>query len=227
MNKDNRVAYIARHQMPKVTTRVRAQQQRATEKYNKKKRLIDAPTPHAYDSYLMMTGMDIEAALRSLQKKTSCQVSLFDDAFLRSLRLESLSASQLSLFDETDLSEKETLRTMAEPEPTSMSSVVDVEDVSANVDSFIEPSYVLPPQHAEYLLYFCLPASQRECLPGDLYEEYNQEILPRFGEARANWWYWGQVARSIWPILGHRLVRMFTWGAVARAADALWRRFIA
>ena len=56
-------------------------------------------------------------------------------------------------------------------------------------------------RRAEYILYLVLPKKDRESVPGDLAEEYETVILPRFGPRRAKWWYWKQVLFSIGPIL--------------------------
>ena len=53
------------------------------------------------------------------------------------------------------------------------------------------------PRVAENLFYLFLPKELRELLVGDLYEEFYQEIIPRYGPSRARWWYRGQVLKSI------------------------------
>lgn len=96
-----------------------------------------------------------------------------------------------------------------------------------DADNGIEIESLVPPQRAEYLLYFCLPAEQREAIPGDLLEIYTTVILPKFGVQRANRWYWFQVLRSIWPLLTARVVRVLKWALVTRVAGELWKRFVA
>ena len=53
------------------------------------------------------------------------------------------------------------------------------------------------PRVAESLFYLFLPKELREHLVGDLYEEFYQEIIPKYGPAKARWWYRGQVLKSI------------------------------
>lgn len=54
-----------------------------------------------------------------------------------------------------------------------------------------------PPNNANKLLFLFLPPKARESVPGDLEEEFNEIILPRFGHRYARSWYWFQVLRSI------------------------------
>lgn len=88
-------------------------------------------------------------------------------------------------------------------------------------------SRVAPPKRAEFLLYLFLPPEQRETVPGDLLEIFTERIVPKFGIGHARVWYWWQVVRSIWPLFGSRVVRLVKWGFLAKAADHLWRRFMA
>jgi hypothetical protein len=67
------------------------------------------------------------------------------------------------------------------------------------------PGDAAPPRRAEFLLYFVLPTEDRECIPGDLAEEYATIILPKFGPRRAKVWYWKQVVCSMWPLIRPRL----------------------
>jgi hypothetical protein len=83
------------------------------------------------------------------------------------------------------------------------------------------------PHRAEYLLYFFLPAEQREAIPGDLLEIYATVMLPKFGVKRANRWYWFQVLRSISPLLTARVARVLKWTIATRVAGELWKRFVA
>lgn len=53
------------------------------------------------------------------------------------------------------------------------------------------------PSLAESLFYAVLPKDLRDILMGDLYEEFHQKIIPRYGSAKARWWYRGQVLKSI------------------------------
>lgn len=208
------------HQNAREMTRVRAQQRRATEKYEQKKlQRESAPNVHVIEGEFIRVGVVVDELLRRFETNQKC--------------------AQLTLWDAVDLSDAnrahdvgETATKATESAATSKSSseIISPGDQSSSLETEAPAEasiYVSPPARAEYLLYLCLPPEQRECLPGDLYEEYNEVILIRFGESKAKWWYWGQVIRSIWPIVGQRVVRLLRWGVVARAADALWKRFVA
>ena len=54
---------------------------------------------------------------------------------------------------------------------------------------------------AIYLLSLVIPTREREAIPGDLIEEYQTKVLPKRGKFRASLWCWGQVCRSLWPLL--------------------------
>ena len=75
-----------------------------------------------------------------------------------------------------------------------------------------------PPKNAEYLLYLLLPKSERDYIPGDLIEEYNTIIQPKFGKRRAMLWYWKQVISSIGPILWSRLKRLSVFVGIVRGS---------
>ncbi len=53
------------------------------------------------------------------------------------------------------------------------------------------------PRLAEALLRLRVPAVDRECVVGDLAEEYRRVRLPLLGRHAAYRWYWGQVLRSL------------------------------
>lgn len=55
-----------------------------------------------------------------------------------------------------------------------------------------------PPEWAEELLRLVLRRDRRECVSGDLLEEYRAEILPARGPERADRWYVRQVAGYVW-----------------------------
>ena len=54
------------------------------------------------------------------------------------------------------------------------------------------------PLNAEFLLYLVLSKNDSEVVAGDLEERW-RTIKKQFGVRRANFWYWTQVVRSIWP----------------------------
>ena len=69
-----------------------------------------------------------------------------------------------------------------------------------------------PPIFATALLYLILPKRERQTLPGDLLEEYETTIVPKFGATYARLWYWIQVLRSVKPMLGLRIVKLISLG---------------
>ncbi len=59
-----------------------------------------------------------------------------------------------------------------------------------------------PPIVAEELLVSFLRPQDRESVSGDLLEEYREAKLPQLGAARADRWYWRQVAGFGWGLAG-------------------------
>ena len=95
-----------------------------------------------------------------------------------------------------------------------------------------------PPRMGRALLWLALPPPERETVAGDLHEEFATVVLPQRGARRARGWYWGQVLRSMAPLLVLRWQRrgrppLLAVGAAALlmaavpllAAEAL-RRFV-
>jgi hypothetical protein len=55
-----------------------------------------------------------------------------------------------------------------------------------------------PPRAACYLLDLLLAKADRKTIPGDLVEEFETSILPKYGSTRrARFWFWAQAARAI------------------------------
>ena len=52
------------------------------------------------------------------------------------------------------------------------------------------------PKISKNLFYAILPKDLRDHLMGDLYEEFYNEIIPKFGAVKARWWYRKQVLKS-------------------------------
>ena len=72
-----------------------------------------------------------------------------------------------------------------------------------------------PPQIGEKLLYLFLDKKSRESLPGDLQEEFETTIVPKFGVRYARFWYWWQVLRSIGPLLCKQIRKFLTFAWIA------------
>jgi hypothetical protein len=83
---------------------------------------------------------------------------------------------------------------------------------------------VEPPRSAEFLLFVFLDPSDRDAVIGDLTEEYESELVPRFGLARARAWYWVQVFRSLMPLARTRLKRFCKLAVVAELVHRAWSR---
>jgi hypothetical protein len=60
-----------------------------------------------------------------------------------------------------------------------------------------------PPRWADLLLRLVLTSADRECLSGDLIEQYRDEVVPARGRTAADFWYvkqvWSYVWRATWP----------------------------
>jgi hypothetical protein len=75
-----------------------------------------------------------------------------------------------------------------------------------------------PSAIGEFVLFVLLSREDRETIPGDLAEEFTTIILPKFGPARAWFWYWFQVIRTVayrsilfrWLLVGG-LFKISTW----------------
>ena len=76
---------------------------------------------------------------------------------------------------------------------------------------------IAPPRVAEWLLASFTTTSDGEAVAGDLYEEFNGEIVPARGVMRARCWYWWQVVRSLSPLFFRRWER----ASVSRASTAI------
>jgi hypothetical protein len=61
-----------------------------------------------------------------------------------------------------------------------------------------------PPKLPQYLIYLVFPRNNREIMLGDLDEEY-REVYEKFGLRAAKLFYYIQVIRSIWPIVGEKI----------------------
>jgi hypothetical protein len=58
------------------------------------------------------------------------------------------------------------------------------------------------------LLLLCVPKQNRECLLGDLEEEFKTIVLPEYGCIIACLWYWEQAICSLIPILWEQFKRV-------------------
>lgn len=71
-----------------------------------------------------------------------------------------------------------------------------------------------PPRLGEKLLLLILPKKDRECMLGDLAEEYVAHQA-KYGTRFAKIWYYKQVIGSAWPMIK----KAFRWGIIAWIGD--------
>lgn len=84
-------------------------------------------------------------------------------------------------------------------------------------------SHSQQPLNAEFLLWLLLPREGREAAIGDTNEKFEM-MIERFSSRRAKLWYWGEVARSAWPIVSYLGERFLKWTFLGSVAD--WVRRI-
>jgi hypothetical protein len=70
-----------------------------------------------------------------------------------------------------------------------------------------EPSDLRPPVNAEYALHLILSRDEAEAQIGDLIERYNQKS-DRFGPRRADWWFYCEAVRLLWPAIRRTVARV-------------------
>jgi hypothetical protein len=78
------------------------------------------------------------------------------------------------------------------------------------------------PDRACFLLDLLLSKADREEIPGDLEEEFWTSILPKYGPARARFWFWTQTLRTI--ATRNRLCRWLLIGGLARVGEWILRK---
>ena len=82
-----------------------------------------------------------------------------------------------------------------------------------------------PPGYAERLMYLVLPAEQRECVPGDLEEEFRTIVVPKFGLKYARIWHWWQSIRSCGRFALSQVLSLLTFG-LAQRVDRFLSRWV-
>ena len=75
-----------------------------------------------------------------------------------------------------------------------------------------------PPCSAEKLACFILPKPMRDEMLGDLEQEF-QMLCQKFGEGYARKWYWGQVLRSVGPIVYYGIAKFAALAWLGKAAQ--------
>ena len=72
-----------------------------------------------------------------------------------------------------------------------------------------------------YLLDLLLATADRETIPGDLVEEFETSVLPKYGLRRARFWFWGETARAI--VRGNRVCRWLLVYGFGRLVDWIFK----
>lgn len=88
----------------------------------------------------------------------------------------------------------------------------------------VEPKPATMPQTpsgGEWLLAWFMEKASRDDVLGDLEEEYLTDRLPALGRRSATVWYWGGIAKSVWPFLRAWLRRAFTLALLIRVVRKL------
>lgn len=78
-----------------------------------------------------------------------------------------------------------------------------------------------PPRLACWILRICVPATERECVEGDFFEEFVLLHAQAPRSVAATWWSLGYVVRSIVPFVQMRLRRIPAVRLVATNVGAL------
>jgi hypothetical protein len=66
-----------------------------------------------------------------------------------------------------------------------------------------------PPRFAECLLRKIIAPCDRDCVVGDLAEEFRERAVPSMGLLRAKRWYWKQVLLSVLPGVAGRSIEIY------------------
>ncbi|MDH3673794.1 MAG: permease prefix domain 2-containing transporter [Gammaproteobacteria bacterium] len=77
------------------------------------------------------------------------------------------------------------------------------------------------PRRAEQLATLFFTKHLRENVLGDLEEEFETIIVPKFGVRFGRRWYWFQVVRSIWAVMGASLLKLGLIAWLGRVASWL------
>jgi hypothetical protein len=124
------------------------------------------------------------------------------------------------------LSEVDRQETPNQSEPRTGEDVVLAPNSNDVEEIFTEPASkpANPPMSARFLLSLVLAPRDRECIEGDLIEEYRVHVLPQFGAARASVWFWTQALTSVGPVLARRLAKVLSGVGVVRLALVAWHK---
>lgn len=90
-------------------------------------------------------------------------------------------------------------------------------------DTIVDALGHAPPINAEFLFYIFLDARNCDAIVGDLEERYKL-IANKFGQRKANFWYWTQTVRSLGPLAWAALKGGVKKLSGLTALFELWRR---
>jgi len=199
----------------RTVVKARADQRRERDKYEKKK-ILREPPDISY-SLIQFSDAELAAVLQQLEQLA---------------RIESKTKRQRETVVFRGDVQQELFAAIERPtEPVPQAAPIsDAAPQTVAPSSSCENdlvSFVNPPTRAEFLLYLVLDSVERECVPGDLAEEFNEIVLPRFGLRRARLWYWSQVLRSLISFASRRFLRVVKWAVLSKTATALWKKYLA
>lgn len=87
---------------------------------------------------------------------------------------------------------------VAEPNAgTSLTPPLIASEIAAQLTTESKPQ---PPVNAEFILHLLLRRDEQDAVIGDLLERYPKKC-ERLGERRAQFWFYGEIVRSIWPLI--------------------------
>jgi hypothetical protein len=90
---------------------------------------------------------------------------------------------------------------------TSQKAETTQNEASTPIISQPAPCPVRPPLKAEYLLFLFLGKEERDIVIGDLVECYSR-VVRKFGKRRGDWWFYKQVAGSLWPLFRRAVLKI-------------------
>ena len=83
----------------------------------------------------------------------------------------------------------------------------------------VDSSSPAPPENVERLLCYLLPMDRRNEILGDLAEDYQTNLLPKYGPREARRMYWSHFIRSV-----AATVPPWLWAAILGAVGWVWSK---
>jgi hypothetical protein len=82
-----------------------------------------------------------------------------------------------------------------------------------------------PPKWPQFLLAVFLPRKNWQAEVGDIVEQYEEKVLPKFGLRAARIWFYKRCFEEIWFVVRWRVVRLVTLVWALEWVRELWTRF--